>query len=163
MINCLRDPSGANPGAPDWLSVAPDKGWVLLLGDVDVETGVGRSHDVAGSGVQEDVGCVHPAHPDQTHAISATAVNSVTVCVYWHENIVIHCICIQTYFLCAWKEAKVKLFPWYSPKNLLSSSRMWWTSLAAHRRYVRCHWSTEPAPPSLDRDGWPFKNVFLKN
>ncbi len=36
---------------------------------------------MAGSGVQEDVGCVHPAHPDQTHAVSATAVNRVTVCL----------------------------------------------------------------------------------
>lgn len=63
-----------------------------------------------------------------------------------------HCLC-STYFLWAWKEAKVKLFPWYSPKNLLSSRRMWCTSLAEQRRYVRCHWSAEHAPPSLRRRG----------
>lgn len=95
MIDCLWDPSGFAPGAPHSLSVAPDKGWVLLFGDVDVETGVWDSHDVAGSRVQEDVGCVHPAHPDQTHPISATAVNSVIVCVYWNLKKLIHSSLIQ--------------------------------------------------------------------
>lgn len=41
---------------------------------------------------------------------------------------------MTAYFLWAWKEANVKLLPWYSPKNLLSSKRMWCTSLAEQRR-----------------------------
>lgn len=59
--------------------------------------------------------------------VSSEPCRSVCVLISWLFH-------IMTYFLWAWKEAKVKLLPWYSPKNLLSSRRMWCTSLAEQRR-----------------------------
>lgn len=52
----------------------------------------------------------------------------------------------ETYFLCAWKEAYVKLFPSYSAKNVLSSKTMWYTSLPEHRPYIFCHCSGDCWP-----------------
>ena len=52
----------------------------------------------------------------------------------------------ETYFLCAWKEAYVKLFPSYSAKNVLSSKTMWYTSLPEHLPYIFCHCSGDCWP-----------------
>lgn len=48
---------------------------------------------------------------------------------------------METYFLCAWKEAYVKLFPSYSAKNVLSSEAMWYTSFPEHLPPIFCHCS----------------------
>lgn len=52
----------------------------------------------------------------------------------------------ETYFLCAWKEAYVKLFPSYSAKNVLSSKTMWYTSFPEHLPYIFCHCSGDCWP-----------------
>lgn len=49
-----------------------EEGGVLLLGDVDVVAGVGGSHDVARTRVQEDAFVVLPLHANQTHSVSVT-------------------------------------------------------------------------------------------
>ena len=72
------DGLGHSPGissraAPRRLPVAPDKCRVLLFGDVDVEARVRGPHDVAGAGVQQDVGGVQSAYADQTHSIPEVA------------------------------------------------------------------------------------------
>lgn len=53
---------------------------------------------------------------------------------------------METYFLCAWKEAYVKLFPSYSAKNVLSSRTMWYTSFPEHLPYIFCHCSGDCWP-----------------
>lgn len=66
LVHASAVPSAA--AAPGRLPLAADKRRVLLLGDVDVEAGVGGAHDVARTRVQHDVGGVQPPHSDQTHA-----------------------------------------------------------------------------------------------
>lgn len=68
LVHSSAVPSGAAPGR---LPLAADERRVLLLGDVDVEAGVGGAHDVARTRVQHDVGGVQPPHSDQTHAVPA--------------------------------------------------------------------------------------------
>lgn len=78
MVDGLVYPPGISSGAaPRWLPLAPDKRRVLLLRDVDVEARVRGPHDVAGTGVQHDVGGVQPAHSDQTHSIPAVDTDEV--------------------------------------------------------------------------------------
>lgn len=54
----VNSPGISSRAAPRWLSLAPDKRRVLLFGEVDVEAGVRGPHDVAGPGVEQDVGGV---------------------------------------------------------------------------------------------------------
>lgn len=76
MVDGLVHASAVPPGAaPRRLPLAADERRVLLLGDVDVEAGVGGAHDVARARVQHDVGGVQPPHSDQTHAVPASATD----------------------------------------------------------------------------------------
>lgn len=79
----VHSPGISSAASPGRLPVAPDKGRVLLLGDVDVEARVGRPHDVAGPRVQHDVGGVQAAHSDQADPVPAaaqTGSDTVHVC-----------------------------------------------------------------------------------
>lgn len=53
------------------LLLLEDEGRVLLLGDVDVEAGVGRCHDVPRAGVQQDALVLLPPDADQADAVPA--------------------------------------------------------------------------------------------
>lgn len=73
MVDGLVHTPGISPcHSPWWLPLAPDKGWILLFGDIYIKAYVRCPHDVAGTGVQQDVGGVKPAHSDQTYAEPAT-------------------------------------------------------------------------------------------
>lgn len=134
MVYGLVHAPGIPPcDSPRWLLLPSDKGWVLFFGDVYIKAYVRGPHDVAGTRVQQNVGGVEPAHSNQTHSVPATTATRWGLhrgCGHHH----IWAFSITAYFLWAWKEANVKLLPWYSPKNLLSSKRMWCTSLAEQRR-----------------------------
>lgn len=132
MVDGLVHIPGIPPcDSPRWLLLASDKSWILFFGDVYIKAQVRCPHDVARTRVQQDVGGVEPAHSNQTHAVPATTE------ARWGppaDTLTSDPSNITAYFLWAWKEANVKLLPWYSPKNLLSSKRMWCTSLAEQRR-----------------------------
>lgn len=86
-----------------------DEGRVLLLGDVDVEAGVGRSHDVPRAGVQQDALVLLPADADQADAVSVLGSRRR----HWSKASSLH-KALQVlapaphpcpHFLCAWKAA----------------------------------------------------------
>lgn len=64
----------------------------------------------------------------------------------WKEAMLNSTLRNETYFLWAWKDAYVKLFPSYSAKNTLSSRIMWYTSLPEHLPYVFCQCSGDCWP-----------------
>lgn len=81
----VHSPGISSRAAPRWLPLAPDKRRVLLFGDIDVKACVRGSHDVAGAGVQQDVGGVQSAYSDQTYSIPAAAeIRSAASRAGWH-------------------------------------------------------------------------------
>lgn len=72
VVDGLVHPPGISPCATPWrLPLTPDKCWILLFGNIDIKTGVRRSHDVTRTRVQQDVCGVQSAYSNQTHSVPA--------------------------------------------------------------------------------------------
>lgn len=159
MVDGLVHTPGIPPCDSPWrLPLTPDKGWILLFGDVYIKAYVRCPHDVAGTGVQQDVGGVEPAHSNQTYAVPATTetrsgLHGAKMWPLSHLGFVHYSILFVSV-----KGCKCKTFALVLPKEftLLQADVMHLISRAAAVGAVPLVCWTCTSLPVTDQDFWSY-------